>query len=28
VNDFTQFTWIHVLNFKSQTQEVIKSFFS
>ncbi|KAI5330645.1 hypothetical protein L3X38_030043 [Prunus dulcis] len=28
VDDFTRFTWIHLLHFKSETQGVIKSFFS
>jgi transposase InsO family protein len=28
VDDFTRFTWIHFLNFKSETQGIIQSFFS
>ena len=28
VDDFTQFTWIHLLKFKFETQGIIKSFFS
>jgi hypothetical protein len=28
VDDFTRFTWIHLLKFKSETQDIIKSFFS
>jgi hypothetical protein len=28
MDDFTRFTWIHLLNFKSETQGVIESIFS
>ena len=28
MDDFTRFTWIHILKFKSETQDIIKSFFS
>ncbi|CAL2277125.1 unnamed protein product [Prunus armeniaca] len=28
VDDFTRFTWVHLMNFKSDTQTILKSFFS
>ncbi|CAL9006318.1 unnamed protein product [Prunus brigantina] len=28
VDDFTRFTWIHLMRFKSDTQTLLKSFFS
>lgn len=28
VDDFTRFTWVHLMSFKSQTQNLLKSFFS
>jgi len=28
VDDFTLFTWVHLMSFKSNTQSLLKSFFS
>jgi len=28
MDDFTRFTWVHFMNFKSNTQIILKSFFS
>jgi transposase InsO family protein len=28
MDDFTRFTWVHFMNFKSDTQIILKSFFS
>ena len=28
VDDFSRFTWIHLMSFKSKTQSLLKSFFS
>jgi len=28
VDDFTRFTWVHLMSFKSDTQTILKSFFS
>lgn len=28
VNDFTRYTWVHLMSFKSNTQSLLKSFFA